>query len=35
MKSVDRNCKSDPPEGEGNPWDPKFSLGRKKQSVYK
>jgi hypothetical protein len=33
-KSVDRDCKSNPLEGEGNLWDPKFSLGRGKLNLY-
>jgi hypothetical protein len=31
MKSVDRNCKRDPSEGEGKLWDPNLSLGKKKK----
>jgi hypothetical protein len=29
MKSEERNCKSDPPEGEGKLLDPNLSIRRK------
>jgi hypothetical protein len=33
MKSEERNCKSNPLEGEGKMWDPNLSLRKEKENM--